>query len=236
MRQMRQMREKQRRRLLLAGVLVLVALAISATTAFGANEPSMAFNPSSWDYGVVAPNTTAPKTFVLTNRKGATGTLTVGLSGSPTFTVTADSCTGTRLAANKSCSVTVQFAPTAAGTHETASLLAVSNKPLLNASVTLVGGVSEGCAVVNDAQFDGFYISAGVNLQFKAGEIVSAHSEEPSTGTTPTQIIIRNASNNLATAAWPGTAQYTIPAAGENSLGWTTDTDAQTTWTVSCAG
>ena len=91
----------------------------------------------------------------------------------------------------------------------------------------LVGGVSEGCAVVNDAQFDGFYISAGVNLPFKAGEIVSAHSEEPSTETAPTQIIIRNASNNLATAAWPGTAEYTIPAAGENHIGWATDTNAQ---------
>lgn len=234
--EMRQMQDKQRRRLLLTGVLVLVALAISATTAFGANEPSMAFNPSSWDYGVVAPNTTASMSFVLTNRKGATGTLTVGLSGSSTFTVTADSCTGTRLAANKSCSITVQFAPTAAGTHETASILAVSNKPLLNASITLVGGVSEGCAAVNDAGFDGLYISAGVNLPFKAGETVTAHSEEPINGATPAQVIIRNASNNLATANWPGTAQYTIPAGGESSIGWATDTNAQTTWTASCAG
>ena len=145
---MRQMQGKRRRRLLLTGVLGVVALAISATTAFGVNEPSMAFNPSSWDYGVVAPNTTASQTFLLTNRKGATGALTVGLSGSSTFSITADSCSGTKLAANKSCSVTVRFAPTAAGTHETASILAISNKPLLNASVTLVGGVSEGCAAV----------------------------------------------------------------------------------------
>ena len=233
---MRQMQGKRRRRLLLTGVLGVVALAISATTAFGVNEPSMAFNPSSWDYGVVAPNTTASQTFLLTNRKGATGALTVGLSGSSTFSITADSCSGTKLAANKSCSVTVRFAPTAAGTHETASILAISNKPLLNASVTLVGGVSEGCAAVNDAGFDGFYISAGVNLPFKAGETVTADSAAPINGTTPTQVIIRHASDVLATADWPGTAEYTIPAAGETSLGWATDTNAQTTWTVGCAG
>jgi hypothetical protein len=64
---------------------------------------------------------------------------------------------------------------------------------------------------------------------------VTVDSEAPISGTTPTQVIIYNATADVATGNWPGQAQYTIPGSGESSVSWRTDTNAATTWLVSCA-
>jgi hypothetical protein len=221
----------------LVNVLGLVALAISATTAFGASDPSITFNPSIYDYGNIPPDSFASKTFVLTSGKRATGMLTVSLTGSPTFWMTADSCTGTRLGANKSCSVTVQYAPTIPGTSDSASLFAVSSKPLLNAFATLTGGLSPGCALVSSTQFQGTYISAGMTDSFKAGETLTMLSGEPTTGGTPAEVILNVNSGVVDTVAFPGTVEYTIPEDGQYAIGWGTNTNTViTTWAASCVG
>lgn len=223
-------------RLRLVHVLGLVALAISATTAFGASDPSITFNPSIHDYGNIAPNTTATQTFVLTSGKRATGLLDVFLTGSSTFSKTDDSCTGTRLGANKSCSVTVQYAPTTAVTSDSTALFAVSSKPLLNALAALTGGLSPGCYSVNSAQFQGAYITSGVNLSFKADETLTLSSGEP-TGGTPAEVILNVNSEVVDTAQFPGTVEYTIPGDGQYAIGWGTDENTViTTWDASCVG
>ena len=220
----------------LAFLLGLVALAMSATTTFAANEPSITFDAATYDYGNIAANTPVSQTFVLTNGKRATGELTVSLTGSAAFTKTIDGCTGTRLPANKSCSVTVQYTRATMLTFDSAALFAASNKPLLNAFVTLTGGLSEGCAQVNDVQFDGAYINAGVNLPFKAGEVLAMSSDVPTDG-TPAQVILKVGTDVVDTADFPGTVEYTIPAGGSYAIGWGTDGNiAITTWVAGCVG
>jgi hypothetical protein len=65
--------------------------------------------------------------------------LTVALSESSAFTKTADGCAATSLGPGKSCSVTVQYAPSAAGASDSATLAASSKKPAASASLTLTG-------------------------------------------------------------------------------------------------
>jgi hypothetical protein len=71
---------------------------------------------------------TGSQTFTLTNSGGsASGAVTVTLPGSAEFTITADTCTATSLGGGKSCTVTVQFAPSSPGAVA-ATLTATSNK------------------------------------------------------------------------------------------------------------
>ena len=52
-------------------------------------------------------------TFTLTNPDAkTTGPITIALTGSSAFSKTADTCTGTKLAPNDTCTVTVNYAPT----------------------------------------------------------------------------------------------------------------------------
>jgi hypothetical protein len=69
----------------------------------------------------------------------ASAILTISLTGSPAFTKTADTCSGTRLRPRRpTCSVTVQFAPTAPG-NATTTLQAISPKGKVRASFGLAG-------------------------------------------------------------------------------------------------
>src|SRR5438034_5490063 len=108
--------------LVAAAALLLVPAAGQA-----AGAPALAWSPSTnggFDYGAVTVGQTASQTLTLTNSGGrATGTLAVALSGSSAFTITADGCSATSLGPTKSCSVTVQYAPTAGGS-DTATLTA----------------------------------------------------------------------------------------------------------------
>jgi hypothetical protein len=122
--------------------LVVVALLAAALvpTALAGGAPSIAFGSSSYDYGTIDAGTSVFHTFVLTNQgSGATGALTVTLSGSSSYAKTADTCTGASLGPKKSCSVTVQYAPTAEGAKSSATLSAASKKPLAVATVSLSG-------------------------------------------------------------------------------------------------
>jgi hypothetical protein len=125
---------------LVALVVGLLAAALLVPTALAGGAASIAFGPSSYDYGTVDAGTVVSHTFVLTNTgSGATGALAVTLSASAAFAKTADTCTGASLGPKKSCSVTVQYAPTAEGAKSSATLSAASKKPLAVATVSLSG-------------------------------------------------------------------------------------------------
>jgi Domain of unknown function (DUF5050)/Abnormal spindle-like microcephaly-assoc'd, ASPM-SPD-2-Hydin len=103
----------------------------------GAGAPpapaSLAFTPTTsagtYDFGTLAVGATASQTFTLKNSGGtATGALTVSLTGSAAFTKAADGCTAISLGAGKSCTVTVQYSPSATGASDTAQLTATNGK------------------------------------------------------------------------------------------------------------
>lgn len=124
--------------LVAVGLLCLGLLVPTAGQAAG--PPVIAFSPPSHDYGTIDAGTTASKTFTLTNSGGsATGALTISLTGSAAFSVTADTCTATSLGPRKSCSVTVEYAPTTAGASDTATLSASGNKRGATATASLTG-------------------------------------------------------------------------------------------------
>jgi hypothetical protein len=121
--------------LVAAGLIGLGLLVPSAGQA--ARLPATAFSPLSYDYGTIDAGTTTSKTFTLTNSGGsATGAQSVSLTGSSAFSVTADTCTARSLGPRKSCSVTVQYAPTTAGASDSATLIALGIKTVDIASLT----------------------------------------------------------------------------------------------------
>jgi hypothetical protein len=115
---------------------VLVVLGVFVPAAFGGGAPAIAFTPSSVDFGGAG---FADQTFTLKNTGGsATGALTVSLSGSSMYTKTSDTCSAVSLGPNKSCSVSVHYDANGYGTF-TATLSAVSKKPLATATATMQG-------------------------------------------------------------------------------------------------
>jgi CHRD domain len=121
---------------------VAAVVALLAAGAVPADEgPDLVWSPSadSFDFGSVAAGHTASATFTLSGTKGQLTDITVTVSGSSAFTITGDGCTGlkTRVAAkhDRSCDVTVQYAPVSAA--DTATLTAVADKPDASASITL---------------------------------------------------------------------------------------------------
>ena len=131
--------------LALLGALAAVLLAPAVGRA-APSPPSMAWTPSTYDYGAVTLGQTASNTFTLTNSGGsASGALSVALSGTgaAAYSITSDACTGTALGKGKSCDVTVQYAPGGAGT-DMAMLTANGKKSSASASVDLTGSGAVG--------------------------------------------------------------------------------------------
>lgn len=124
-------------------VFVLVAAPTAAAGKSKASPPAIALTPSTsgtYDYGTIEPGQSASQTFTLTNLGGtATGRLAIELSGSTAFAITADVCSATSLGPRKSCTVTVEYGPTAAGQSDSASLTASGKKPPSTATLSLTG-------------------------------------------------------------------------------------------------
>jgi hypothetical protein len=125
----------------IAGAVILMA---PATGQGGPPWSSLDWSPSTngaFDYGEVAAGQTASQEFTLSAADGKVKDITVTLSGSAAFTVTADDCTGekTSLKAKKdeTCTVTVHYAPASAS--DTATLTAEADKPDASTSITLTG-------------------------------------------------------------------------------------------------
>jgi len=145
---------------LAAGMVVAAA----GPAAAGAGPPVLAFTPSPFDYGQVTMGNPASQTFTLANIGGrASRGLTVAVSGSAAFTITASTCT-TRLGPGTSCTVTVQFAPASTG-MAAATLTAANGKKAVLATdaVTGTGGAAashlywadEGADTITEAGLDG---------------------------------------------------------------------------------
>ena len=140
--------------------------------------PNLTWSLAKFDFGSVAVGNTPSQTFTLTNTGGmSSGTITVNESGSTAFIITADGCTGKALGGSKSCTVTVEYAPTvttgdtgtltATGEHSSASLNLYGNgrpnlvlnpgtfineingKKNYNYSLPLVSGVAQTFKVSN---------------------------------------------------------------------------------------
>ena len=120
------------RKLAAASALAVVGVwaMLPAVAEAAAAKPHLSFAPQagdSADYGqVFVGDDSKSQTFILTNDGGrATSRLTVSLNGSSAFSKTADTCSGRGLKPSVSCSVTVKYAPVAAG-HDSTSVLAVN--------------------------------------------------------------------------------------------------------------
>jgi hypothetical protein len=129
------------RRLVVVAGLAVVALLIPATGQAKAPPPSLAWSPTTgtniYDYGSLDVNATAPVVFTLTNTGGkSAGTVWVTLTGGSAFTITADTCSGSALGPNRTCNVTVKFAPTSGGS-DSATLTATGEHA--STSITLKG-------------------------------------------------------------------------------------------------
>ena len=133
------MRGVMGRAVVLAAVVVgLLGVPVSAASA-GARPAVLAFERSQYAYGLVSVGARPERVFTLANSGGrASGALSVSVSGSASFTVMADTCTGTSLGPGKSCTVTVRFAPRTVGAVS-AKLVAVGKNRAASASVDLSG-------------------------------------------------------------------------------------------------
>ena len=125
------------------GLWAVVATAPAATSPMLGWSPTTSSPPAAYDYGTLSLGATPSVTFTLANSGGsASGALAVALDNmtGTAFSIPAggDHCSGRSLGPNKSCTVTVQFAPTATGVV-TASLKATGAKPAGTATDALSG-------------------------------------------------------------------------------------------------
>ena len=159
-----------RRIIVAAAACAATVLVVVMTGQAGGRPPSIEWSPSSggsFDYGLTGVGRTASQTFTLHNSGGsASAALTVTLSGPATLTLTEDNCTGTSLGPDKSCTVTVEYAPTASGPSGAATLDANGKKEAASASLTLSGSAA--------LEFDASLSSANEN---------PPHPESSGTGT-----------------------------------------------------
>ena len=140
----------------LVGVAALLLVVLPASAVAG-TAPHIGFAVQAGgatDYGTIDAGTTKTQTFTLTNSGGtATSALKVSLTGSSAFSIPTggDRCTATSLGPKKTCSVSVQYAPTMAGQTDSTVLKAVSKKPAATATITLSGAstASNACRVTN---------------------------------------------------------------------------------------
>ena len=127
-------------RMVLAAATVLALVGLPAGVASAGADPAvLAFHPAPYDYGHVTVGERPERVFTLANTGGrASSSLTVQVSGSTAFGVTADTCTGTSLGPGKSCTVTVRFTPTDVGAV-TAELAATTKNRAAAATAALTG-------------------------------------------------------------------------------------------------
>jgi len=103
--------------------------------------------------------------------------------------------------------------------------------------------LSSGCTVLNQPYFDGLYsvhavMSAGGTYNFNANEVITIQVGPPTSG-RPTTIELRFGSTAVASAPYPGTLVYTIPADVSGvSVVWVRvlgGIESSATFAVSCA-
>lgn len=133
-------------RIPLGGLLAVVS-SLAMALAHHGSGPQLSWTPAtgtgSYDYGTIDAGTSSVQTFTLRNSGGAgSSVLKISLTGSSAYSITGNTCSGTSLGPKKTCTVTVQYAPTTGGQTDTATLTATSNKRAARASHTLTGSAT----------------------------------------------------------------------------------------------
>ena len=103
----------------------------TCTATFVALQPDIEVSPTSYNFGTAQVGNAAEKDFVVSNVGRANLNITgVSITGpnASEFSVSADSCNGTRLTPGENCTVTVAFSPQSPGAKN-ATLEIVSNDP-----------------------------------------------------------------------------------------------------------
>jgi hypothetical protein len=226
------MRGLIRRTAVVAGAAVAL-LGSAAGVASAGGGPVLGWSPTTsqgtYNYGTLQAGQTVSKAFVLTNSGGsATAALKITLTGSGAFTKTADTCTGTSLGPRKSCSVTVQYAPTTPGQGDAATLTAASGKTL--ASLTLLGAAAKASPAITTSPSSGGTVGAAVK---DTAALAGGHSP---TGTITFNLYGPSATANCSTTA-VDTEKVTVT--GDGSYTSPSFTPAQTGtywWTASYNG
>jgi cysteine-rich repeat protein len=99
----------------------------------------------------------------------------------------------------------------------------------------LTPGMSAGCIALNlTPTFDGLHSINGFASHFDAGDHIVMTASNPSSG-SPTTVTLSVNNAVVQTTPFPGTVEYTFPAATTGPVQWNVDTGAEATWTVSCA-
>jgi HYDIN/CFA65/VesB family protein len=166
-------------RIVVAAVAVVAVL--TPVTAQARGVPAIDWSPTTdvgtYDFGAATPGDTVSRTFTLMNSGGsATAMLTVSLTGSSAFSITSDGCTGTSLGPNKSCTVTIEYAPSTGGEIDSATLEANGKKTVANADLTLTGsGASTGTPdlSLDPGTFTGSSVSGTKNYSYDFGAVAS---------------------------------------------------------------
>jgi hypothetical protein len=113
-------------------------------------SPTTSTSPDTWDFGTLGAGATSSRTFTLNNSGGrSAGTVGISLTGSSAFTITVDGCSGQAVNKKQDCTVTVQYAPTALGQSDQATLTATGEHT--SADLALTGVVSS----IDPASFSG---------------------------------------------------------------------------------
>jgi FIMAH domain len=94
--------------------------------------------------------------------------------------------------------------------------------------------LSPGCAALNNPVWDAYYTQRGAGpIQFAAGDHITMAAGPPDTFTGLLQLSVD--STQVDGTAYPGTVEYTFPAAGQHLVVWGVAGFAGTaTWAVSC--
>jgi hypothetical protein len=214
-----------------AGAAVALLGPAAGVASAGAG-PVLGWSPTTsqgtYNYGTLQAGQTVSKAFVLTNSGGsATAALKITLAGSGAFTKTAETCTGTSLGPRKSCSVTVQYAPTTPGQRDAATLTAASGKTL--ASLTLLGAAAKASPAITTSPSPGGTVGAAVK---DTAALSGGHSP---TGTITFNLYGPSATANCSTTA-VDTEKVTVTGDGNYTSPSFTPAQAGTYWWTASYG
>jgi hypothetical protein len=178
-----------------------VLLGPAAGVARAGTAPVLTWSPTTsvhaYSYRALNPGETASQVFTLTNSGSPASTaVKLTLTGPAAFTLTADYCSGKRLGAGASCTVTVRYTPASYGEIDTALLTAARNKAVTR--LTLHGRATK----------DATGITASPSAGGPVGATPVTDTATLSRGSSPTGTITFSLYGPSATANCTGTPVF----------------------------
>lgn len=201
------------------------ALLIPAGLASAAPAPALSWSKTgTYDVGSLYGALFTSTTFVLTNSGGsASSAVKINLTGSTSFSVTADTCTGTSLGPNKSCLVTVTYAPPDGNHTDAATLTATTHKPVATATLGLTGSrvATLTCSAVSSPQSgpvgteitDSFTLNGGED---PSGLLIFELRD-------PNGNLVLESDGSVDGDGTYGGGDYVVPSNGAGTWQWTAD-------------